>query len=311
MARPWNQTGATSDWTLACLVLKVMFDYPQPAGNHGYGDLPPDSVLFGSSEVMQQLRRKVMRICPTTVSVLLQGEVGVGKDLLARFIHHHSTGIVGPYVSVNCAALAGRAVHNDRFAPSEDGAGVIFAREQEDIATSTMGTLFLDRVSELPPQIQQRLSSPLADYDEFECAEQECDDGKLRIISASTRDLRQEVKLGRFRRDLFYRLAEVTINVPPLRERTEDLPIISEYLRLRCCAQLGVADTQFPSDLLARMLLYSWPGNIRELENFVCQYVLLGSDRCAFPEAVSATECGLDIDWDDPLVSKLKQNWSN
>src|ERR1035438_10905957 len=166
MARPWNQTGATSDWTLACLVLKVMFDYPQPAGNHGYGDLPPDSVLFGSSDVMQQLRRKVMRICPTTVSVLLQGEVGVGKDLLARFIHHHSTGIVGPYVSVNCAALSGQAVHNDRDASSEGGAGVIYVLGQDDVATSTMGTLFLNEVSEMTPQIQQRLSIPLARSEE-------------------------------------------------------------------------------------------------------------------------------------------------
>src|ERR1035438_8008982 len=267
-----SQKGATLDWNPTCSLIQAMRDSPELPGNDRYGDLPPDSVMFGSSEAMQQLRRKVMRICPTTVSVLLQGEAGVGKDLLARFIHHHSTGIVGPYVTVNCAALSGQAVHNDRDASSEGGAGVIYVLGQDDVATSTMGTLFLNEVSEMTPQIQQRLSIPLADYNGFEGAEQESDDGKLRIICSSTRDLRREVKLGRFRRELFYRLAEVTINVPPLRNRTEDLPIISEYLRLRCCSRLGVADTPFPTGLLARMSRYSWPGNIRELENFVCQH---------------------------------------
>jgi DNA-binding NtrC family response regulator len=288
-----------------------MTDSAELPGNERNGDLPPDSVMFGSSEVMQQLRRKVMRICPTNVSVLLQGEAGVGKDLLARFIHHHSTGIVGPYVTVNCAALSGQAAHNDRYASSEGGAGVIDVLGQDDVAASTMGTLFLNEVSEMPVQIQQRLSIPLSDYDGFEGAEQESDDGKLRIICASTRDLRREVKLGRFRRELFYRLAEVTINVPPLRSRTEDLPIISEYLRLRCCARLGIADTPFPTDLLARMLLYPWPGNIRELENFVCQHVLLGVDRVSLEDDAVVTEAGLDYDWHDPIQGKSKQNWPN
>ena len=288
-----------------------MTAFPQPAGNHRHGDLPPDSVLFGSSEVMQQLRRKVTRICPTTVSILLQGEVGVGKDLLARFIHSHSTGVVGPYVSVNCAALSSPSVDNNRFVALQDGAGVMFARKQQGHATSIISTLFLDQVSELTPQIQQQLSSPLADCDEFESGDQRDNRGKVRIISASTRDLRQEVKKGRFRRALFHRLAEVTIDVPPLRSRTEDLPFISEYLRLRCCAQLGMADTPFPPDLLARMRVYHWPGNIRELQNFVCQYVLLGADRLTLEDQAVVTEPAPDYDWDDHFISKVKQNWRN
>ena len=260
---------------------------------------------------MQQMRRKLTRICPTTVSVLLQGEVGVGKSLISRFIHSHSPGITGPYVSVNCAALSDPSLDKDRFADSEDGVGVVFARVQQDIATSSVGTLFLDQVSELTPQLQQQLSSPLADCDEFKCMDQGSTRGKLRIISASTRDLRQEVKLGRFRRELFYRLAEVTINAPPLRNRTEDLPLISEYLRLRYCAQLGIAGTPFSADLLARMLDYQWPGNIRELENFVCRYVLLGSDHCRFPEPGADTESSPEVDWGGPVVGKLKQYWRN
>jgi DNA-binding NtrC family response regulator len=279
--------------------------------NHTLGDLPPDPVLFGCSEVMQQLRRKLTRICPTDVSVLLQGEVGVGKSLFARFIHSHSTGIVGPFVSVNCAALSGTAVSNDRSATPEDDAGGIFARDQEDIASSSMGTLFLDQIDELPRHIQQRLLSPLADYEGSEGAQQESNDGKLRIISASTRDLRKEVKLGRFRAELFYRLAEVTINVPPLRNRTEDLPILSEYLRLRCCNQLGIAGAPFPSDLLDRMLVYPWPGNIRELENFVRRYVLLGVDRLTLEDEAAVTEDDTDCVWDDPLICKIKRNWPN
>jgi DNA-binding NtrC family response regulator len=281
------------------------------ARDHALGNLPPDSVLFGNSEVMQQLRRKLTRICPTTVSALLQGEVGVGKSLFSRFIHSHSMGIVGPYVSVNCAALTGPSLDTDRFAGPEDGVSVIFARVQQDIATSSVGALFLDQISELTPQLQQQLSSPLADCDEFKTGDQGHIRGKLRIISASTRDLRREVRLGRFRRELFHRLAEVTIDVPPLRDRTEDLPLISEYLRLRYCAQLGIADSPFPRDLLARMLDYQWPGNIRELENFVCRYVLLGGDHRSFPEPGADTEPTPEVDWGGPVVGKLKQYWKN
>ena len=280
------------------------------ARDHALGNLPPDSVLFGTSEVTQQLRRKLTRICPTTVSGLLQGDVGVGKSLFSRFIHSHSTGIVGPYVSLNCAALTGPSVDTDRFAGPEDGVSVIFSRVQQDIATSSVGTLFLDQVSELTQQ-QQRLSSPLADCDEFKTGDQEHIRVKLRIISASTRDHRREVRLGRFRRELFHRLAEVTIDVPPLRSRTEDLPFISEYLRLRCCAQLGMAATPFPPDLLARMRVYHWPGNIRELQNFVCQYVLLGADRLTLEDQAVVTEPAPDYDWDDHFISKVKQNWRN
>jgi DNA-binding NtrC family response regulator len=252
------------------------------AGNHVNGELPPESVLFGRSEVMQEVRRRVARICPTTVSVLLQGEIGVGKSTLSRFIHNHSPAGASPYVSVNCAAISGPAAGKESFMPPTDGLGVAFAHALGGRATPSIGTLFLDQVSELTPQLQHQLSHTLAECDESTNSDQEQVGEKVRIICAGTRSLRNEVKLGRFRRDLFHRLVVVTIDVPPLRNRIEDLPTISEYLRSRYSAQFGVADEPFPREQLARMSAHSWPGNIRELETYVCRYVVLGRKEAKF-----------------------------
>jgi DNA-binding NtrC family response regulator len=274
----------------------------------------PDSVLFGISQVMQELRSRLSRICATTVSVLLQGEVGVGKGVLSRFIHSHSTGVVGPYVRVNCAALSCESADKNPFATSTDGEGTALARVPWGFPMSNIGTLFLDQVHELTPQVQQQLSNSFAECDESSSRDQGNDHSNVRIMCASTRNLRHEVERGRFRRDLFHRLAVVTIDVPPLRNRLEDLPCITEYLRARYSAQFGIADALFPSDLLARMLSYQWPGNIHELESFVCRCVVLGSDHAAFAEPGTATEHGADFGWGDSadlIDRKIKRNWKN
>jgi DNA-binding NtrC family response regulator len=231
---------------------------------------------------MQQLRRKLTRICPTDVSVLLQGEVGVGKRTLSRFIHSRSPAAKSPYVNVNCSAISGRPAGDQSFVPSNGGVEVALAHEHLGRSLSSAGTLFLDQVSELTPQLQQQLSHSLAEYDESTDPEQQQVGERVRIISASTRSLRDQLNLGGFRRDLYHRLVVVTIDVPPLRNRIEDLPGISDYLRSRFSAQFGVADTPFPREQLARMSAYSWPGNIRELETYVCRYVVLGHKEAKF-----------------------------
>ena len=257
-------------------------------GCRACGDLPPESVLFGHSEVMQEVRRRVLRICPTTVSVLLQGEVGVGKSTLSRFIHSSSSAEESPYVSVNCSSISTQATEPQSFMPPSQGLlEVALAQANRGQTTSTAGTLFLDQVSELTPQLQQRLLHTLAEYDEATDPDRQQVGERVRIICASTRNLRNQLNVGSFRRELYHRLAVLTIDVPPLRHRPEDLPAISDYLRSRYSAQFGVANEPFSSDLRARMLAHQWPGNIRELETFVCRYVLLGRGEL----------CGAGIHW--------------
>jgi DNA-binding NtrC family response regulator len=247
------------------------FDGPQMAD-----DLPPDSVLFGRSAIMQDVRRKLVRISPTYIPLLLQGEIGVGKGVLSRFIHYHSPWVDGPYVRVNCASMSGPAACLDLSAEPQSSFDVAIPKDFGDPGHFAGGTLFLNQVSELKPEVQLQLSHLLADYDWYRIRDlhQGCE--KKRIICSSTRNLRREVNLGRFRRELFDRLVVVTVEVPPLRDRLEDLPGIFEYLRGRYTALLGAADTPLPTEVLGRLLAYQWPGNIRELESYVCRYVLLG-----------------------------------
>ena len=230
---------------------------------------------------MQELKRKLLRVSRTSVRVLLQGEVGVGKSVLSRFIHSHSAGAVGQYRSINCAALGGSSPSAGSSPPFQGLLGALHTHDDSS-PTPLIGTLFLDQVSELAPRLQQQLARSLAELDECATVEHHDDCEKMRIVSSTTGDLRRDVKRGRFRRDLFHRLVVVTIDVPPLRNHIVDLPPIADYLRLRQSAQLDVTDFPFSHDLLARMLTYRWPGNLRELENFVCRYVVLGGEDSSF-----------------------------
>ncbi len=261
------------------------------SGNHALGDFPPDLVLFGQSEVMQKLKSKLVRVSPTSVPILLQGEVGVGKSVLSRFIHFHSACPRGSYVSINCAALGAPASLWDPFLSVQGALGLGDEHCQVPSLLSCRGTLFLEQVSELTPRLQQQLERSLTESDECTTADRNLVRDKVRIVCSTTRNLRRDVTLGHFRRDLYHRIVVVTIDVPPLRERLQDLPGIAEYVRARQSAQLAVSDSAFSHELLARMLTYPWPGNIRELENFVYRYVLTGGDECSLEDRASAIHC--------------------
>ena len=242
-------------------------------------ELPPESVLFGRSPGMQEVKTKLFRACTTSVPLLLQGEAGVGKALLSRFVHERLYADKGRYLCVNCAALT------DVWAPVafslalKNGAAGDGCRPER----CSVATLFLDRVCELSARSQRMLAQLMADQEELAASGKR--GGPLQIIAATNHELRQEVKKGRFRRDLFDFLAVVTIRMPPLRRRREDLAEMSEYLRLRWCAKLGAVGEDFPPDVMRRMLLYRWPGNICELESFIGRFVSLGAANCGPVEA--------------------------
>ena len=227
---------------------------------------------------MRELEVKIKRVLGTNLPVLLQGENGTGKGLFAKLIHSRSDNALGPYVSVSCAgfpsSLVGIAgednVNNDAFSMQA--------------AFSSTGTLFLDEVGELSYQGQARLLHSLFERQDTGNSGQSNGGVTARIISSTSHNLRQEVNEKKFRRDLFYRLAVVTLEVPALRNRLSDLLIIANYLRLHYCENFGFPDRPFPKKLVERMHYYTWPGNLRELENFVCRYVILGPDERVLTE---------------------------
>jgi DNA-binding NtrC family response regulator len=241
-------------------------------------DLVPEPILFGRSNTMQELKHKLSRFCSASVPVLLQGEVGVGKDELARFIHQRWFASRGHYARLSCASVnMGWAA----FALNATLKGSTPPGRNSGTPVRPV-TLFLDEVNELPSKLQRLLSILLIEQKEAHDAGH----GPVCIVSSSTRDLRREVKEGRFRRDLFQQLAIGVLQVPPLRDRVQDLPEICEYLRCRCSLQAGADDKPFPPDLLERMLLHRWPGNLNELEAFIRRFVALGPENSGFLQSL-------------------------
>ncbi len=251
-------------------------------------DLPPDSVIFGKSALMVDLESKIRRILSTNVPILLQGESGTGKRLLSRFIHNHSDKCVGAYLSVNCAGNSGALLEYLASMLVEAEQTPSHAIPLGQTSSSSIGTLFFNEVGELSPKSQSYLVHRLLEHDGDH--DQLNPMAGARIISATARNLRQEIQENKFRRDLFYRLAVVMLEVPPLRSRRDDLLIIANYLRRRYSESFGIPERPFADKLIEDMHGYEWPGNIRELETFVCRYVVLGPEERAIYEFNSSGE---------------------
>ena len=236
-------------------------------------DLPPDSVIFGKSVLMLELEAKIKRVLSANLPILLQGESGTGKGILARFVHSQSGNRLRPYVTVNCAIVSSTLV--GVAAEDTPNNGTL----PKQVKLSSIGTLFLDEVGELSSEGQLLLLNYVSAGQETPSSGQPNGGSKARIISSTSCNLRQQVNEKKFRKDLFYRLAVVTLEVPALRNRLDDLLIIANHLRRRYSEKLGFPDRPFLKKLIERMYHYEWPGNIRELENFVCRYVILGPDE--------------------------------
>jgi DNA-binding NtrC family response regulator len=288
-----------------------MLDVRHLDSSQRFSDLPPEMVLFGKSLAMRELKQKLVRICSSSIAVLLQGEVGVGKSVLSRFIYKHSSWPRGPYIRVNCPGLRGSLDYLDLCALPKLNRNVRSRGGIGENGTPHSGTLFFDQVTELNPQLQYQVWNALAERDVATMPNERSWERQVRIISASTRNLRQQVKLGRFRRELFYRLAEVTLDVPALRNRAEDLPELIEFFRLRYTSRLHAPNRPFPADLLSRASSYRWPGNIRELKNFVYRCVLLGCDRCNPGDSPRAVKCRREFENGSRPSSGIDTNPNN
>jgi DNA-binding NtrC family response regulator len=226
--------------------------------------VPPEDVIFGHSEGMAKIRGRIERLSATDVPVLLQGEGGTGKELLAQVIHRHSSGANGPFVKISCPALPAT------------GLGETFDGAPEP---AQRGTLFLDEVAELAPMLQTRLLQLLQNS-------QTCRIGLVegRLICATNRQLQDEVDAGAFRQDLFYRINVVTLHIPPLRERRQDIPALATYFLEQFGKTFNCPIKPLSASLLRTLEAYHWPGNIRELENLIKRYVILGNDDAVTSE---------------------------
>ena len=241
--------------------------------------MPPEAVVFGRSDVMRAVRSTLQKGASANVPVLLHGESGSGKDVLARFIHESSPWRSGPFVKVSCPSLRGEMQEQEIFG-SDSSPSPQHAPARVYLASG--GTLFFDEIAELNASSQTRL---LEFLQEGRFSEQNAPgEGEPRVICAVGRSLEDEVAAGRFRQDLFYRLNVISVRVPSLRERKADVPALVDYFyRLFTERYRSVAQplSERSVDLLCG---YAWPGNVRELENVIKRYVILGTEEALLAE---------------------------
>ncbi len=247
------------------------------------------SDIYGESAAMQYVREVIARVAPTNSTVLITGETGTGKELVARSVHRNSPRLNKPFVSVNCAAFTETLLESELFG-HEKGAFTGADRARQGLfEAADGGTLFLDEAGEMSMGAQAKLLRVLTDGQVLRVGSTQPRSVGVRVLVATHRDLNQRVQEGSFREDLYYRLAVVPIHLPPLRERREDLPGLCELLSHRVAEDLKVNYRKLASDTLSILASYSFPGNVRELRNLIERaYILSSSDEIgpeSFPVA--------------------------
>src|SRR5580658_1524477 len=252
--------------------------------------LPPEPVIFGQTPAMRDVRQKLERVAASNLSVLISGESGTGKDLIARLLHLYSPWSSGPYVKVNCPAIPGTLLESELFGYERGAFTGAYNPKPGRVEMAHRGTLFLDEIAELDGMLQAKLLQVLQDGQFSRIGSQEDKRVEVRIVCATNRHLHSEIEHGRFRQDLFYRIAAMTIHLPPLRERTIDLPVICEYLLQYYNDKLNGRAPMLRPALLAKMQRYAWPGNVRQLENLIKRYVVMGTEDVILSELLEPNE---------------------
>jgi two-component system response regulator AtoC len=249
------------------------------AGNgRSAAEFPPDLTVFGESAAMAQIRQKVEKISGADVPVLIQGESGTGKEVIARMIHRRSGRGSGPFVKVNCAAIPGTLLESELFGYERGSFTGAVTSKPGRVELANGGTLFLDEIAEMDLGLQAKLLQLLQDGQFWRIGGRENIVVNVRIVCATNRDLDVEIAAGRFRQDLFYRINVVTVQLPPLRERSEDIQSLVRYFVDQHSRKYG-SEAQAPSEYALRLLQkHHWPGNIRELSNLMERFTILGSE---------------------------------
>ncbi len=270
------------------------------------GELPPQNVIFGTTWDMQAIRDRVHKIASANIPVLIEGESGTGKDLIARLIHVLSPWESGPYVKVNCPAIPGSLLESELFGYERGAFTGAYGAKPGRVELAHRGTLFLDEISELDFGLQSKLLQLLQDGQFCRIGAQEDKRVEVRVVCATNRRLEREVEKGTFRQDLYYRINVVSIHVPALRQRKQDIEELANYFLQTYKRKFDRSAPPLSSEMMSLLKSYHWPGNIRELENVIKRFVIFGSEDAIRSElkATRIGELSAEIPTDGPISLK-------
>ncbi|MBI5509239.1 MAG: sigma 54-interacting transcriptional regulator [Deltaproteobacteria bacterium] len=249
--------------------------------------------VIGSSDHMQEVFRKIRKVAPTNVSVLITGETGTGKELIAREIHRNSDRVAEPFVVVNCGAIPENLLESELFGHVRGAFTGAIATKEGRFQLAHKGTLFLDEIGEMPVALQVKLLRALQEKVVTKVGGTKPEPVDIRVLAATHKDLDAEIKRGTFREDLFYRLNVVSLHLPGLKDRGEDLMVIARYLLKRYTEEFTSKVKGFSPQCVMLMKRYDWPGNIRQLENRIKKAVIMADRVQLGPEDMELSESDL------------------
>jgi two-component system response regulator AtoC len=272
-------------------------------------DLPPAEIVFGQTALMAIAREKLERVADTTVPVLLQGESGTGKEIFAKLLHAQSNRAKAAWVKVACPAIPHSLIESELFGYEKGAFTGAYATKRGRVELAHMGTLFLDEVGDLEISVQAKLLQMLQDGSFMRVGGQEPRSVNTRLVSAASSDLRKQAEEGNFRLDFFFRINAVTIELPPLRQRTEDLSALIDFFLDRHSKTFRRSPKPLSRETKRLMQRYDWPGNIRQLENMIRSYILIGSEEALAADLVpsiptSPAKLNTEIDLSSPISLK-------
>lgn len=270
--------------------------------------------IIGKSKAMETVFTVMKRVADTPTTVLIAGESGTGKELIARALHKGGSRSNAPFVSINCGAIPENLLESELFGYEKGAFTGAAGLKQGKFEFADRGTLFLDEVGEMSLNLQVKLLRVLQEHEFQRVGGNKDIPVDVRIIAATNKDLKEEAEAGRFRGDLFFRLNVVRIDVPPLRDRREDIPFLVAHFVNKFCDRLGRSLKEVDPDVMSALFRYSWPGNVRELENIIERAIVLCKGTTIVPEDLPAelrespeieTELDTLISWEKGLTETL------
>jgi transcriptional regulator with GAF, ATPase, and Fis domain len=259
--------------------------------------------MIGKGAAMRAIFDKVAKTAPSSGRVLITGENGTGKELVARAIHEHSKRSDGPFVKLNCAAIPSELIESELFGHEKGAFTGATQQRRGKFELADGGTLFLDEVGDMNPSAQAKVLRVLQENELERVGGAETIKVDVRVVAATNKDLQAEIAAGRFREDLFYRLNVVPIHLPPLRQRREDIPLLIEHFAAKLSAEHGRPPRRFTPEAVQRLSQYSWPGNVRELKNLVERILIMTEGETVSLAVVEET---LPQGQDDEPPSEIK-----